>query len=58
MGGAIAAKFVKLYESDQTLRIKALIVLDVVEGSALDALPLMNSIIDQRPKSFSSLPKV
>jgi len=55
MGGAIAAKFVKLYETEQTFRIKALIVLDVAEGSALDALPLMNSIIDQRPKSFNSL---
>lgn len=55
MGGAIAAKFVQKYESDEELRIKALIVLDVVEGSAIDALPNMNTIIESRPKSFKSI---
>lgn len=55
MGGAIAAKFVFKYEHEEQYKIKALIVLDVVEGSALDALPIMNSIIEARPKSFRTL---
>jgi len=55
MGGAIASKFVKEYEQDKSLRIKAVVVLDVVEGSALDALSKMNTIIEDRPTEFKTV---
>jgi len=52
MGGAIAA------HASNTNKIKnliGLVVIDVVEGTALEALPSMHHILDQRPKSFKSL---
>lgn len=36
-------------------RVGGVIVLDVVEGSAMEALPLMPSIIASRPSSFASV---
>jgi protein phosphatase methylesterase 1 len=33
----------------------ALIVIDVVEGVALEALPYMEGIVHSRPKSFKTL---
>ena len=35
-----------------------LIVIDVVEGSAIEALPHMETILNNRPKKFSSLEDV
>jgi protein phosphatase methylesterase 1 len=32
-----------------------MIIIDVVEGTAMEALPFMESIIKSMPKSFSSL---
>jgi protein phosphatase methylesterase 1 len=54
MGGAIASKACL---QDQNLggKISGLIILDVVEGSAIDALPHMDSIVSQRPKNFRSV---
>jgi len=53
MGGAVVVR-----ASDTLLtakyRIVGAAVLDVVEGSALDALPYMFSLLDSRPRSFSS----
>ena len=37
-------------------RIEGLVVIDVVEGTALAALPLMHKIIQNRPFSFPSIP--
>ncbi len=38
--------------------VKGLFIIDVVEGSALDALPFMENIVSQRPSRFSSLQSV
>ena len=52
MGGAIAIRIAS------TLRLETLIgtmVIDVVEGTALNALTHMSSILAKRPKEFPSL---
>jgi hypothetical protein len=46
MGGAIATKLVQKISHEHSLqdlykKIKSLFVIDVVEGTALDALPMM-----------------
>lgn len=54
MGGAIAARCAaQLHESLET--IVGLIVIDVVEGTAMDALQSMYNVLSSRPKSFPSL---
>lgn len=50
MGGAIASKLVTLlskhFEHQELYKkIKSLFVIDVVEGSALEALPMMEQIV-------------
>ena len=60
MGGSIATKtvdFVLKNNMDEvwTQHIKGLFIIDVVEGSAMDALPFMESIVKQRPTQFSNL---
>lgn len=63
MGGSIATKtcdkiftekdkYKELYE-----KIQGLIVIDVVEGTAIAALPFMENIVNNRPTSFPSLEK-
>ncbi|KAM3142559.1 hypothetical protein pb186bvf_005461 [Paramecium bursaria] len=66
MGGAIAAKVTnQLLQnpafadrvqgiSQYQLIIKGLVVIDVVEGTAMEALPFMDMIIKNRPKQFKS----
>ncbi|CAG9331534.1 unnamed protein product [Blepharisma stoltei] len=54
MGGAIASK-AALEDHKRGKGVMGLIVLDVVEGSAIDALPHMDNIISQRPRTFQSL---
>eukprot|EP01114_Cavostelium_apophysatum_P015035 TRINITY_DN4019_c0_g1_i1.p1 TRINITY_DN4019_c0_g1~~TRINITY_DN4019_c0_g1_i1.p1 ORF type:complete len:333 (-),score=58.35 TRINITY_DN4019_c0_g1_i1:105-1082(-) len=54
MGGAIAARAAA---SSQIKNLAGVGVVDVVEGSALAALPSMHSILERRPKSFPSLSK-
>lgn len=63
MGGAMAAKLVQSIGHDPALqslylRIKSLFVIDVVEGTALEALPMMEQIVKTRPKDFDSLTEV
>ena len=50
MGGGIAVHVA----SDPSMRerIKGLIVVDVVEGTALEALPTMLSVLQRRPQQF------
>lgn len=60
MGGSIATKAAeKIFLEKEAYpfhsQIKALFVIDVVEGVAIDALPFMESIIFAKPKSFKSL---
>ena len=57
MGGAIATKMMNLIEremegSDLQKSIKGLIVLDITDGIARDALPFMEEVISNRPTSF------
>eukprot|EP01126_Amoeba_proteus_P049376 TRINITY_DN5772_c0_g1_i4.p1 TRINITY_DN5772_c0_g1~~TRINITY_DN5772_c0_g1_i4.p1 ORF type:complete len:217 (-),score=33.76 TRINITY_DN5772_c0_g1_i4:591-1157(-) len=52
MGGAIA---IRTASSLGPSRVSSLVVLDVVEGSAMEALPRMKSILATRPKSFESV---
>lgn len=62
MGGAIASKLTtRIMEGEDEEykhRIKAYFVIDVVEGSALDVLPMMEQIVKQRPPTFDSLEDV
>ncbi|CAD8165595.1 unnamed protein product [Paramecium octaurelia] len=55
MGGAIAAKSANLLITSQKAdKVQGLIVIDVVEGSAIEALPFMEQIVNNRPKHFKS----
>ncbi len=51
MGGAVAAK---VAASGKIKNLKGVVVIDVVEGTALGALSSMHSILEQRPTSFKS----
>ena len=52
MGGAIA---VHVAAASERLSLAGLIVIDVVEGSAMEALTSMQSFLRSRPQQFSSL---
>lgn len=54
MGGAIA---VRLAASKQLNKIVGLVVIDVVEGTAMSALPYMVSWLRARPASFATVEK-
>eukprot|EP00210_Caulerpa_lentillifera_P001643 g1579.t1 len=53
MGGAVVVKAVK---DDSSSSIKGVVVLDVVEGTALASLPFMKTVLQNRPHSFTDLP--
>ena len=56
MGGSVASKLAKqIYDSEDSERVIALIVIDVVEGTALEALPAMEQIVLSKPKKFKSI---
>jgi protein phosphatase methylesterase 1 len=58
MGGSIACKAtIEALNQSYQHRIQGLVVIDVVEGTAMEALPFMEKIVDERPKSFPSLEK-
>ncbi len=61
LGGAIACKLATTLELEENAEIKAkvvgLIVIDVSEGTAIEALPMMETIVAKRPKSFNSIPE-
>ena len=58
MGGAIACKAtIEALKQSYEKRIQGLVVVDVVEGTALEALPFMEQIVNNMPKSFNSLEK-
>lgn len=52
MGGAIA---VHVASTGLVKNLAGLVVIDVVEGSALDALSSMQSFLQGRPKLFNSI---
>jgi len=54
MGGSIATKATDYIQKNHgseswAKHIKGMFIIDVVEGSALDALPFMESIVKSRP---------
>eukprot|EP01017_Pseudomicrothorax_dubius_P021635 TRINITY_DN2328_c0_g3_i1.p1 TRINITY_DN2328_c0_g3~~TRINITY_DN2328_c0_g3_i1.p1 ORF type:complete len:399 (+),score=91.54 TRINITY_DN2328_c0_g3_i1:74-1270(+) len=56
MGGSIATKSVeKALTIGMDERIQGLVVIDVVEGTALEALPFMEAIVNDRPKNFKNV---
>ena len=56
LGGSIACRIVDtLTKVEKEERVVGCIVIDVVEGTAIEALPFMNQIISERPKHFDSL---
>ena len=63
MGGAIATKTVshiekEMPDSDLKKAIMGCIIIDVVEGTAMDALPFMEQIVKNRPVHFPDLQSV
>jgi protein phosphatase methylesterase 1 len=59
LGGSVAAKVSNILETESDIdlkrRVVGLIIIDVVEGSALDALPFMKNLLIGRPKYFQNL---
>ena len=59
MGGAIAAKVSKVLEREENQdineRVVGLLIIDVSEGTAIEALPFMEEIVGKRPSSFKSI---
>lgn len=54
MGGAVVVHTVPLL-LEAKYRVSGVAVLDVVEGTALDALPHMPAILNSRPEGFDSV---
>jgi len=58
MGGSIATKTLAyIFQNEDKYpvlyeKFAGLIVIDVVEGTAMEALPFMENIVKSRPKSF------
>lgn len=63
MGGSIATKTCcKILKEQETYKelydkMQGLMVIDVVEGTAMDALPFMENIVHNRPERFNSINK-
>jgi len=55
LGGSIAIKAANLGKERGLTSLTGLIVIDVVEGTALASLPYMQSVIAKRPASFKSV---
>ena len=45
-------------DEDWCKHVKGLSIIDVVEGSAMDALPFMEAIVKNRPAKFANLSQV
>ncbi|KAH6909310.1 Alpha/Beta hydrolase protein [Coprinopsis sp. MPI-PUGE-AT-0042] len=54
MGGSVVVQACPLLQ-DLKYRVSGVAVLDVVEGSAMDALPHMHSLLNARPDGFDSV---
>ncbi|KIL65721.1 hypothetical protein M378DRAFT_125152 [Amanita muscaria Koide BX008] len=54
MGGSVMVRAVPLLQ-DKKYRITGVTVLDVVEGSAIEALPYMHNLLNARPDGFDSI---
>lgn len=55
MGGSVCARVTDILSNqEKEERIVGSIIIDVVEGTAIEALPFMNQILSDRPKYFDS----
>ncbi|THH10050.1 hypothetical protein EW145_g1601 [Phellinidium pouzarii] len=54
MGGSVLVRTCPML-IESKYRVTGVAVLDVVEGSAIDALPFMNKLLDSRPNGFDSI---
>lgn len=54
LGGALAVHLAAETTFLDEIQVVALIVIDVVEGSALESLGTMNSVLRNRPTTFPS----
>ena len=53
MGGSVCARVVDVMSNvEKETKIVGAIIIDVVEGTAIEALPFMNQILSERPKYF------
>ena len=60
LGGAVAVKtcvhiFRTEFNQDLYNKIQGIIVVDVIEGSAMEALPFMKSVIEKKQKEFNTI---
>ena len=63
MGGAIATKTIghiekEMADSELKKSILGVVIIDVVEGTAMEALPFMEQIVKNRPVHFPDLATV
>lgn len=63
MGGAIAAKTLSHLEREMAGQdiqkcVLGLVLIDVVESTAMEALPFMEQLVTSRPQDFTDLPSV
>ena len=54
MGGAVVVNTVP-HLLEAKYRVSGVVVLDVVEGTAVDALPHMPAVLNSRPEGFNSV---
>ncbi len=57
MGGALAARVCQFAEKNKSFVVQGLCVIDVVEGSAMDALQCMTNVLRARPTAFTTKQK-
>ncbi len=60
LGGAVAVKtcchiFKTEFNKDLYDKIQGIIVIDVIEGSAMESLPFMRSVVEKRQSEFNSI---
>ncbi|PWZ03056.1 alpha/beta-hydrolase [Testicularia cyperi] len=55
MGGSVVVSAAHALIASGFRRVSGVAVLDVVEGTAMDALPVMRSVVQSRPAGFSSV---
>jgi protein phosphatase methylesterase 1 len=55
LGGSICCRLTELAGNEAWgKRVQGMIIIDIAEGTALEALPFMMNILDNRPKIFKS----
>jgi len=57
LGGALAVNFATECKSSNEFNVVGLVVIDVVEGSAIESLVTMNVVLRNRPNSFPNISK-